>query len=90
MVSIENLIKTNQILLQDELLPKSVGFDKTKTNFARKRVIITSILLLFFFGFRVLASFKNFGTNVSSVFIFFSLAKDFQLHCFHTVLSVVF
>lgn len=89
MVSIENLIKTNQILLQDELLPKSVGFDKTKTNFARKRVIITSILLLFFFGFRVLASFKNFGTNVSSVFIF-SLAKDFQLHCFHTVLSVVF
>lgn len=49
MVSIENLIKTNQILLQDELLPKSVGFDKTKTNFARKRVIITSILLLFFF-----------------------------------------
>lgn len=48
MVSIKNLIKTNQILLQDELLPKSVGFDKTKTNFARKRVIITSILLLFF------------------------------------------
>lgn len=61
------------------------GFDKTKTNFARKRVIITSILLLFF-GFRFLFCFVQKFWHKCFICLFFFLAKDFQLR-FFTVLS---